>query len=427
MLPPIKIRIRILAAAFLVCVAGAWAALSLFGRRIGDALASGSPEAAGEIVKAFVTAGEWTAGVVAVAGLVAAVYFDREVFTALDRLSAHMDRLSRRDYAEPPAGAHRSDELGVAARALEVLRRNGMDLQRLEAENARRADDLAEARRAAIHDLAKALETQVMVLVDGLARSSGAMASSAEEMSRSAETASESARKVSSTAEQTSLSAQRVAETVLDLSQSAAEIARSTHESSEVSVRASTEAEATSAMMTRLGQSADEISAVVDIITSIARQTNLLALNATIEAARAGEHGAGFAVVAAEVKTLSQQTEKATADITTKVRQIQGDTSAAIEAIAGIVRTIGNIRAGADGIARSVAAQQEATSQIAETVESLAGGSHSVGHDIERVRDVAGETGQAASCVLEEARSVREVSDRLRDEIARFLASVRAA
>jgi len=427
MLPPIKIRIRILAAAFLVCVAGAWAALSIFGHRVATALSAGNTESAAQTVREFVTAGEWTACMVAIIGVVATIYFDREVFAALDRLSAHMGRLSRRDFSESPAGAHRSDELGAAARALEVLRQNGIDLQRLESENARRADDLAEARRTALHELARTLEAQVMALVDGLARSSGAMASSAEEMSRSAETASISARKVSSTAEQTSVSAQRVAETVLDLSQSAAEIARSTHESSEVSARASAEAEATSAMMTRLGQSADEISAVVDIITSIARQTNLLALNATIEAARAGEHGAGFAVVAAEVKTLSQQTEKATADITTKVRQIQGDTSAAVEAIAGIVRTIGDIRAGADGIAQSVAAQQQATSQIAETVESLADGSHSVGNDIERVRGVADETGQAATCVLEEARSVREVSDRLRDEITRFLASVRAA
>jgi methyl-accepting chemotaxis protein len=179
--------------------------------------------------------------------------------------------------------------------------------------------------------------------------------------------------------------------------------------------------------MTRLGRSADEISAVVDLITQIAQQTNLLALNATIEAARAGEHGAGFAVVAAEVKTLSQQTEKATAEITGKVRQIQKDATGAVSAIADIVGTIAELRAGADAIARSVAAQQTATSRIADTVESLAAGSRSVGRDIDSVRDAANETGQVASVVFEEAKSVADAAQRLREELARFLESARAA
>jgi methyl-accepting chemotaxis protein len=179
--------------------------------------------------------------------------------------------------------------------------------------------------------------------------------------------------------------------------------------------------------MTRLGRSADEITAVVDMITSIAQQTNLLALNATIEAARAGEHGAGFAVVAAEVKTLSQQTEKATRDITAKVQQIQADANDARTAIAAIVTTIGELRAGADDIARSVAAQQMATSRIADTVEHLAVGSQSVGDDIDSVRNVASETGQVASVVFEEAKSVSEVSASLRREIGKFLNQVRAA
>jgi methyl-accepting chemotaxis protein len=194
-----------------------------------------------------------------------------------------------------------------------------------------------------------------------------------------------------------------------------------------VSAQAVGQSEATSEIMGRLNRSAEEISAVVDIISGIARQTNLLALNATIEAARAGEAGAGFAVVASEVKTLAQQTEKATRDITDKVTHIQSDTSQAVEAIGHIVGVIQELRASADGIAEAVSAQQSATRDIASTVDALASGAQSVGRDIVAVRHVAAATDQAAGTVSLESRSVQAVAGDLKGEIEAFIRSLRAA
>ena len=87
-----------------------------------------------------------------------------------------------------------------------------------------------------------------------------------------------------------------------------------------------------------LAAAAERIGAVVKLIEAIASQTSLLALNATIEAARAGAAGRGFAVVASEVKTLAQQTAKATAEIGGQIHDIQHAVNETVEAIPGCRR-----------------------------------------------------------------------------------------
>lgn len=77
------------------------------------------------------------------------------------------------------------------------------------------------------------------------------------------------------------------------------------------------------AELTALLEELEQVGNVAGQIDKIARQTNLLALNATIEAARAGDAGKGFAVVAGEVKALSNQTAKATAEVSEVVSDLQ--------------------------------------------------------------------------------------------------------
>jgi methyl-accepting chemotaxis protein len=236
------------------------------------------------------------------------------------------------------------------------------------------------------------LAERVKGIASIVASAASEMQATAEGMSRIADQAKQQANSVSAASQVASSNVQTVSAAGEELSASISEIARQVSESTQITQQAVAETDRTSISIQSLADAAKKIGNVVTLINTIAGQTKLLALNATIEAARAGDAGKGFAVVASEVKSLSDQTAKATHEISSQVNAMQAATATSVTAINGIADTIRRISDIASAIASAVEEQSAATAEISANVMEAAGSTQEVSHNIRGVNDAVAQT-----------------------------------
>ncbi|GJE17303.1 methyl-accepting chemotaxis protein [Methylobacterium marchantiae] len=350
----------------------------------------------------------------------------RSIVRPMNRLSRTMDALAAGRTDVTLAEAERTDEVGEMARAVLVFRDNAIERERMQAEQ--EADRAQKMRRAEmLNQLIHGFETSITGVVSGIGGAATQLQATAQAMTATAtETASQSTT-VAAAAEEAAANVNTVAAAAEELGSSVQEIGRQVDGSAHLARAAVSEAGQTRILVQELSAAASRIGDVVAMISTIAGQTNLLALNATIEAARAGEAGRGFAVVAAEVKELANQTARATQDITDQITRIQSSTGQAVSAIAEISTRIEEISSVATSIAAAVEEQGAATQEIVRNVTQAAVGTGEVTSNISGVANAAEETGEAANQVLSSASELSRQSEHLNGEVARFLATVRAA
>ena len=343
----------------------------------------------------------------------------RSISRPLIALSEEMDQLSQgnKDIQPDTTG---EDEIATMGKTLLLFRERINEGDQL---RAKEQEEIQERLKRAEHRRKLTVEFRAVVvdILSTVANASEEMRTTSENMTRLSDVSKDRVGSVAQATDETSANIQTVAAASEELSASIREISAQTMNATSLAVEAVGEADNGKEVIGALSESAKRISDVVTLIQDIAEQTNLLALNATIEAARAGDAGKGFAVVASEVKTLANQTAKATDEISAQIGEVLSRVDQAVTSISTVSSSIGEVSNVSTSISAAVEEQSSATEEISRNVDHAASATAEISAHLGDVSQNTVDVGEASEHVMSASASLAKEMDTLRRTIDGFL------
>ncbi|MCK9224045.1 MAG: methyl-accepting chemotaxis protein [Candidatus Muirbacterium halophilum] len=290
-----------------------------------------------------------------------------------------------------------------------------------------------------IHDIILKVKKTMIVLNDennilkqqtlSIQDSSGRQVSSVSEITAAIEEFSVNTIKVSDNVDSQVSSITQTTAAVEELSASIEQVSANTENATSVAVESQSEAEGNGIKMTEtlkamniIKENSMQIKNIIKLITDISEQTNLLALNAAIEAARAGEHGKGFAVVADEVRKLSERSAEAANEIEDLINKatsnVEIGSKVANEAGEGLKSIIGKIESVARLIVEINGATKEeerANKEIVVAMENLSNISLEIKNAMKEQEQGSVEITKAMQEIEQISAENMQISDKLRE------------
>ena len=359
--------------------------------------------------------------------IAAIVFIARSIVRPITSITNVMQKLSTGDTEVKLDYRGRGDEIGKMIEAIEIFRKNALEIQAMQLSRREADEQRAAKRREEMTALAEEFEGSVKHIAGQLVEAVTAVKSNAEVMAKAAE---DTRTKSGATVEavvNTRENVETVAQAASELSRTIDELARRTNDVFKLTNDTAKQSESASAELAKLAGSVEQILPITDLIQGIAQQTNLLALTATIGAARAGVAGKGFAVVASEVKSLAQQSGKATDEIARKISAVRETCATVVSTISHIIDSIKNLNVFATEISTGIRQQSAETAGIFASAQSAADSSRAVAANIVDLNGHADATYAASSEVLDTTKRLFDHTRGVQANVEKFLRHVRSA